>query len=144
MNDAGRLFAEQGLAIERPYDDVLFLEDYVYEAGIQEEYSIVANYARDPERKERGHAACNWLALNRQIPLGTRELAWSNLFFYIQPASATFPSFTSRPIGFAAPDGYRCLNPSVLGWEDRILLVQRTANYTVAAEGLKYETPNNV
>src|SRR5262249_51480671 len=142
MNDASLLFAERGLEIERPNDDVLFLEDYVYEAGMQEECSIAANYARDPQRKDRGHAACNWLALNRKIPVGTRELAWSNLFFYVEPAAATFPSITSQPVGFAPPDGYRPLNPSIVRWGERILLVQRTANYTVAAEGLRYETPD--
>src|SRR5262249_32052145 len=64
-----------------------------------------------PAQKDRGFAACNWLALNRAIPEGSRDLAWSNLFFYVKPACAMLPSFAARPVGFAPPDGYRLQNP---------------------------------
>ncbi|MBV8188761.1 MAG: tetratricopeptide repeat protein [Alphaproteobacteria bacterium] len=143
MNDASLLFSEAGLAIGRPEQDILFLEDYVYTAGMQEEFSIAANYARDPARKDRGFAACNWLALNRTIPDGTRELAWSNLHFYVEQAVAMLPSFAARPIAFTPPDGYRVLNPSVARFGRQIVLVQRTVNYEMSEDGLRYETPNN-
>src|SRR5207248_1300965 len=92
MNEAGVLFAEAGLAVPRPQEDVLFLEDFVYGAGMLEEYSIVANYARDKARKDRGHAACEWLALSRDVPDAQRNLARSNLRFYVEPVSAMMPS----------------------------------------------------
>src|SRR5207249_1513262 len=93
MNDVSLLFSEAGLAIKRPAEDILFLEDFVYTAGLQEEFSIAANYAPAPERKDRGFAACNWLALNREIPEGSRSLAWSNLHFYVQPIGTIMQSF---------------------------------------------------
>jgi glycosyltransferase involved in cell wall biosynthesis/predicted GH43/DUF377 family glycosyl hydrolase len=140
MNDASVLFSEAGLAIKRPDEDILFLEDSIYTTGLQEEYAIAANYARDPVRKDRGFAACNWLALNRTIGDGPRELAWSNLFFYIQPAKSMMLSFSARPVGFTAPDGYRPSNPSVTRWGDQIVLLQRTVNYTLAEDNLQRDT----
>jgi glycosyltransferase involved in cell wall biosynthesis len=141
MNDASILFSEPGLLLTRPEQDTLFIEDFVYSAGLQEEYSIAANYLRDPERKSRGSAACNWLALNRDIPARSRDLARSNLFFYYEAAGTLMPSFSARPIRFAAPDGYRPLNPSITQCGDQLLLAQRTVNYTLTKEG-QYVTPN--
>ncbi|MGY2997356.1 glycosyltransferase involved in cell wall biosynthesis [Mesorhizobium sp. URHB0026] len=141
MNDASVLFSEAGLAIKRPEQDILFLEDYIYTTGLLEEFAIAANYSRDPVRKERGFAACNRLALNRTIGDGPRELAWSNLFFYVQPAKTMMPSFSARPVGFTAPDGYRPSNPSVARLGDQIVFLQRTVNYTLAEDNLQYDTP---
>ncbi|MER8811268.1 glycosyltransferase [Mesorhizobium australicum] len=141
MNHTSVLFSEAGLAIKRPEQDILFIEDYVYTTGLPEEFAIAANYARDPVRKDRGFAACNWLALNRTIDDGPRELAWSNLFFYVQPAKTMMPSFSARPVGFTAPDGYRPSNPSVARLGDQIVFLQRTVNYTLAEDNLQYDTP---
>jgi glycosyltransferase involved in cell wall biosynthesis len=141
-NDASLLFAESGLAIERP-NDILFLEDFVYTAGLKEEYSIAANYSRDPVRKDRGHAACNWLALSRTAPEGTRNLARSNLYFYVESAATMMPSFSPRQVAFTPPDGYRASNPSITRRDDEILMVQRCVNYTVSEDARHYHTRNN-
>ena len=146
-NEASVLFSEPALAVPRPEQDILFLEDFVYTAGLKEEYSIAANYARDPARKDRGFAACNWLALNRHIPEGSRNLALSNLHFYIESAAKMMPSFAARPVGFAPPDGYRPTNPSIARQGDEIVLVQRAVNYTIDytipdGDDRRYATPN--
>ncbi len=139
MNDAAVLFCEPGLAMRRPEQDVLFLEDWVYTHGLREEFSITAYYARDPARKARGHATCDWLALNREIPEGTRNLARSNLYYYAEPLSAAVPSFAATRVAFEPPTHYRLLNPSVARDGERIVMIQRTANYVLTEAGV-YET----
>ena len=139
-NAASVLFSEFGLTLPRP-DDILFVEDFIYTAGLYEEYSIAANYAQDPARKDRGHDACNWLALSRNVPEGTRNLARANQLYYLQSASAMMPSFAARAVGFTPPDGYHPMNPSVARLGGQIVMVQRTVNYTMPSDN-QYETPN--
>jgi glycosyltransferase involved in cell wall biosynthesis len=141
MNDVSLLFSEPGLALPRPEQQTLFVEDYVYNVGIQEEYAIAGYYAREPRHKERGHGVCNALALNREIPEGSRTLARSNVFFYAGPAVSVMPSFTTRPVGFTPPDDYRPVNPSIACWGEQIFLIQRGINFDLTMDG-RYETPN--
>jgi glycosyltransferase involved in cell wall biosynthesis/predicted GH43/DUF377 family glycosyl hydrolase len=141
-NDASVLFSEPGLAVQRPEQNILFLEDFVYSVGMQEEYSIAANYARDPARKDRGFAACNWLALNREVPPRSRDLARWNLFYYLKSADAIMPSFTARQVGFVPPDGYHPSNPSVARLGNEIVILQRAVNFTLSEDGT-YRTAND-
>ncbi len=142
MNEASLLFSEPGLSIKRPEQDILFIEDQVYASGLMEEFAIAANYARDAERKDRGFAACNWLALNREIADAPRELARYNLYFYMRPAKEILPSFEVRRIDFPAPAGFVATNPSVARLGDRIVLLQRTVNYMLTEDG-QYTTPGD-
>jgi glycosyltransferase involved in cell wall biosynthesis len=93
-NELGAMFAERALEIQSPEDDILFVEDWVYHYGIREEFSIAANYVRDPQRKARGFAACDSLSLDPSVRASTRELASSNLQFYVRAAGELFPSFS--------------------------------------------------
>jgi protein YibB len=141
QHEAAALFAERGLALEPPKGDTLFVEDFVYQWGLQEEFSIAANYAHDPARKDRGFAACNWLALNRDVPAASRDLARHNLRFYVEPAAKFLPSFAARPVGFTPPEGWHPMNPSVTRRGDEIVMVQRTVNFVL--EDGNYRTPGD-
>ena len=85
MYEKAMAFAEAGLALGRPGDDGKFVEDFVYKWGLHEEISIAGFYCVDPARKKRGRAACEWLALNPDIPTDKREQAQRNLVFYGKP-----------------------------------------------------------
>ena len=129
MNDASAMFSEPAMEMRKPDGDVLFLEDFVYDFGLREEFSIAANYSPFPDRKSRGFDACDALALSRAAPAPTRSLAAANLHFYLERADRLMPSWISRPVGFAPPDGYAPTNPSLACHDGEIFLVQRAVNY---------------
>jgi hypothetical protein len=139
LNNASILYAEAGLALHRPDGGAMFVEDFVHTTGLREEYSIAAYYSPDPERKERGHAAADWLALSRAATPAARHLARSNLDFYCQPARALLPSFIARPVGFTPPEGWQATNPSIAGRGEQLVMVQRCVNYTLTEAG-EYRT----
>jgi hypothetical protein len=68
MNTASILFSEAGLAVPRPDEDTSFVEDFVYTAGLKEEFALAAFYAPEPARRTRGWQLCNWLALAARCP----------------------------------------------------------------------------
>jgi SAM-dependent methyltransferase/glycosyltransferase involved in cell wall biosynthesis len=135
LNTTGAYFAELGLAQTDREGDL----DSRLTTELIEELSITANYSDNPLRHALGHSACEWLALSRVVPEGMRELAHRNLAFYAKGAQQLFPSFRPTRINFGAPVGYNCLNPSVARFRDRLVLIQRTANYTVTPDGARYD-----
>jgi hypothetical protein len=135
MNNASVLYAEAGLAVGRPGPNARFVEDFVYTTGLREEYSIVAFYSPDPQRKERGHVAADWLTLSRAATPAARALARSNVDFYCEPAKTLMPSFRARPVGFTPAEGWRATNPSIAHYSDEVVIVQRCVNYTLTETG---------
>lgn len=134
LNDVSVIFSEAGFKVPRPSTDILFIEDFVYSVGLEEEYSIAANYSRDPLRKRRGFAACNWLALNRTAPEHSRAQAWRNLYHYLPAANVIMPSFQARKIEFQAPKNYRLSSPS-LACNGREIFVLQPVSSTDAENG---------
>jgi hypothetical protein len=124
MNTASILFSEAGLAVSMPDEDAPFVEDFVYTAGLKEEFVLAAYHAPDAARQAHGRRTCNWLALARTVPEASRNRARTNLHFYAEPAGTIMPSLTACPVGFAAPEGYGLANPSVALRGGRIVLLQ--------------------
>ncbi|MFO1161091.1 MAG: glycosyltransferase [Reyranellaceae bacterium] len=134
--DASILFSEPGLGARRPDEDILFLEDFVYAAGLKEEFSIAANYARSPERKDRGFATCDWLASSRLVPSPSRDLARSNLYFYLRPARDEMPSFRASRVAFAPPVGLHALGASIATRGNDVAMLVRAGNGNPGDDGL--------
>ena len=141
MHETAADYAEAGLALKRPGEDAEFVDDNVYQCGLQEELSIAAFYCSDPGRKDRGFAACNWLALNRDVPEDTRNLAREHLRFYFVPASKLMPSFTARPVGFS-PEDCRAMNASLARRGDKIFAVLSAVNEALGSN--KHQAPDGV
>ena len=116
---------------------IVFVEDFVY-TGLQEEFSICSELRARPAHQNRGHAACDWLALDRQVPQRSRDLARSNLGFYVENAAVLMPSFTAHPIKFdPPPPGYRLSNPSSISYAGEITALHRQLLF----DGRQYDTP---
>jgi tetratricopeptide (TPR) repeat protein len=148
QNELSAMFAERGLEIPPPEQDILFIEDWVYRQGLREEFSIAANYSKNKHRKGRGFDMCDSLALDPSIGSRTRDLAASNLQFYVEGAAELLPSIQKHPVTFTAPHGYVPMNPSIARVGNELLMVQRCVNYEITNRGApyeeqRYETRNN-
>lgn len=125
------VFVERGLGVERPGDH-LFVNDFVYSAGLKEELSICGFYSeRD---KERAMKATNELALNLQYD-HSRNLARSNMVWYLQPLKAMAPSAKHMQIAYTPRPGMTAMNPSVCAHAGKMEVIVRTVNYKINEHG---------
>jgi len=129
-NYSSVLFSQAGLVVPYPRDDLLFIDNYVYDTGLKEEFVICAYY--DPVRRQRGQWVCD------QLVLKGSEQARINQYWYLQPLIEHLPSFKPVRIPFVAGDGYVAMNPSVINQDGKPLVLVRTVNYTINARG-EYE-----
>ena len=131
-NAAGLLFAETGIQIPSSKDS-LFVNDFVYNVGCLEEYSIMAFYV--PGKKLAGYKVANMLTLKKTPYTGARETARRNMFHYYEPLKTLCPSFDWKPIAFAPPKDYVAMNPSIAWHGDKLKGVIRTVNYRIDEQG---------
>jgi glycosyltransferase involved in cell wall biosynthesis len=133
LNAPATLFAATGLQIGRPKDDTLFIEDWIYDWGLREEYSISGYYVA--EHRARAAAVCDSLALSANTPAAMREQARRNLRFYAGKLNEKLRSFETFRVDFTPEPPYRAMNPSVVRWNNQLWMVQRTVNYTLTEAG---------
>jgi len=132
-NYTSLLFSEAGMEIPLS-EDGLFVNQYVYNTGLKEEFSICAFY--HPDKRAKGYKVTNDLILDKKTPDYARDTARRNMFFYLEPLSKFAPSFKATKLGFVPPDGYTPLNPSIAtAPSGHIYCVIRTVNYTIDAAG---------
>src|SRR5215472_16949632 len=120
------------MAASRP-GDMLFVNDYVYQTGLKEEFSICAYY--DPSRQQCGAEICNRLALDRNGTDASRQQARANLFWYLRPLSTCIGSLTLTQLDFTPPNDYVAMNPSLINHNGEPLVLVRTVNYKITPEG---------
>jgi glycosyltransferase involved in cell wall biosynthesis len=126
-NNTSLLFSEAGMQLPSAREDKLFIDRWVYEQGLREEFAVCAYY--DERKRSRGAKECNKLAL------AGSEQARSNLFWYLKPLSDDVPSFKSQYIYLKQPLWYVPCNPSVINCDDQPLILVRTVNYKINEEG---------
>lgn len=127
------LFAEKGISIPRP-DDKLFVEDWVYDWGFREEYSIAGYY--QAETREKAFNITNGLALDRCVPDHVRSVARNNMVFYLRPLKEFCPSYHDQEINFQPARGFTAMNPCVAAKPNGELeVLLRTVNYQINEHG---------
>lgn len=132
-NNAAALFAEAGINTPRP-DDWLFVEDWVYEWGLREEFSIAGFYTE--RTRQRAFEVNNGLALDPNVPDHVRHGARRNMVYYLKPLKDLCPSVKFTQIEFNPRQGYTAMNPCVARKPDGDLeVLVRTVNYKINEAG---------
>lgn len=129
---ASLLFSKQGMKVPRP-NDLLFVNDFVYEHGLRFEYSVCGFY----DEKERNSAfqVTDDLALDPTCPENERQASRRNLYWYTKPLRDYCPSFRDSKVTIPLPDGYTGMNPSVEVCNGHILCNIRAVNYKIDEHG---------
>lgn len=124
------LFARIAQETPKP-NDVLFLNDYVYSVGADEEMSVAGFY--NPLHRKSGFRACDFVAVGKHGLDNAAEQARANLLYYLPTAKQVMPSFSPKPIPQLA--GWRQLNPSIANVGGEMFAVLRTVNYVITPDG---------
>lgn len=114
-------------------DDILFVNDFVYKAGIKEEIAICSWYV--PGKRAKGFQVCADLAQQKSNYWGPINTARQGIYHYIQPLSEWCPSFKWRHINFTPPDDWVAMNPSVCVHHEALHVNVRCVNYRIDDAG---------
>ena len=134
------LYALPALALRPPQEDLLFLEDEVYDFRRHEEVAIAGYYSADPAVRQLAHDNCEGMALKPSLPAEARDLARGNLRFYAPRLAALAPGWASAPVAAALPAGWQPLNPSIARAGEGLRMILRSVNYRLTASG-SYDLP---
>jgi glycosyltransferase involved in cell wall biosynthesis len=131
---ASLVFSEKALQIP-PTTDALFVNDYTYAVGCWDEFAVAAFYSNSPATKMMGFKANNMLSLKPGPYSGSRELARTNMFYYMPSLKEIAPSFEWKTIGYSPGVNWTALNPSVTVHGKKLMAVVRTVNYRMDEYG---------
>jgi glycosyltransferase involved in cell wall biosynthesis len=127
-NHTSLLYSKPGMDIP-PSKDSLFVNDYMQQCGLKDEYAICAFY--DPAERENGFKVCNELTLKAGPYGASRDLARTNIYHYMDK----LPAFETKLINFQAPEGWTAMNPSVTQHDDKLFVIIRCVNYKMDLMG---------
>lgn len=124
-------WCEAAAQIRYPVADTLFIQDYVYHAGIKEEMSIAGYYCEDPRHKAKGYEACLSLSTSRLAGEAARANALKNGYFYLKSAAELFGAFEAKELVVPGGTPWPGTNPSIWIDERGRHCVLRSVNYVI-------------
>lgn len=131
MQAAGLAAAETGLSIPMSKDK-LFVNEFVYEAGLRDEVAVCAYYV--PHKFMEGYKMASEQALDPKYG-NSREAARRHLYHYVFPLQKLCPSFEWKTLDFQAPEHWAAMNPSVTNHGRGLVVNVRCVNYRMDEEG---------
>jgi len=132
QNALAVLYSEAGMEIPHT-KDALFVNDYVYECGVKDEFAVSAFYM--PTKRAKGFDVCNELTLKKSPYAFSRDLNRTNIFHYYPMLKEVCPSFEWKGINFHPEENWIPLNPSVINRDGELLAIVRTVNYRIDEYG---------
>lgn len=130
-NDASVLFSIPGMDIPRSKDG-LFVNDFVYDMGLKEEFSIAGFYTK---YKNDAYWVTHRMAIQKTEYTGNRDHARGNIYHYLPKAEDLFKSFMWRKIEIKLDEHWCALNPSVTVHGNSLVTTVRTVNYKMDYDG---------
>ena len=121
-NGLAYLFATEGKKIPYPHQQLLFIDNEVYQYRLDEDISITAYYTTF---KEEGFAANEQILLKKEIPENIKLQAINNLRFYAK----NLPNIRFQPVSLQLPLYLNPTNPSIVKTENGYLVTCRCVNY---------------
>lgn len=132
-NLSAMLFVEKGITIPRP-KDLLFIEDWVYDWGLREEYSIAGWY--DERTRDKAFKITNGLTTDSSVPSFVRAEARTNMVHYLKPIKEFCPSAKFSRMHFASSPGFTAMNPCITNRPSGDMeMLLRTVNYRINEHG---------
>lgn len=122
----------KGKDIQFPKDDVLFIEDIVYNGLFPYENTILACYVSGKTKQDGLVDIINYINSDKKYYL---ENVWDNIHYYIEPlTSSTYRGEYTR-LFFPFYEEYHVSSCSVIPYKNRLLLNTRYVNYTIDDKG---------
>lgn len=117
------IFFKKAVEIPFPKDDVLFVENDIYQFGALSEAGISAFYGGE---KKLGEECVQTVLCKRNVPDIIRQMNYYNMRFYIQPLT---PKYLIKLTPEVRPYYTPC-NPSIMVQNDQLMIICRTVNYS--------------
>lgn len=133
-------FIEIGMNLPKPEKELGVVDDWIYDHGLRENYSIVAAF--NDSIKPLGTKICDELSLDKNASKNIRLNARNNLYYYCDFIGNLVPSWKSKQLTFEPPTGFNQMNCSITRKGDELFLMERTVSYKVDGTG-RYSTPEN-
>ena len=123
----------KGKDIPFPKDDVLFIEDAIYNGLFDYENTILACYVNGKTRHDSLYDLVSYI--NRAIPYHVDNV-WDNMHYYVEALVSPTYRGTYTKLSFPPFEEYKVSSCCVVPWTDgRLLMNTRYVNYSIDGQG---------